>query len=239
MGGTAFIESHRRPCHSPTAKPPSSARSRPATSPTSSASSRACQSTAQAADGNEVAATLLAMPDYLAVGSDDDFVRMPMTPQTAQQIADQFGCTLPTRKIVDAIDARRNCTSSPAPSPRTARPSKRFSSTMKSSKSSGAANRSACSSPASRKTSSLRHESSKSPSAWRSTAGGNSNGQPIQPLTIVHWDSTSTTATAPGWSSTKSTSTAKKSPSPTCLADPERCGLVSDEGPMKPPRYLP
>jgi len=21
------------------------------------------------------------------------------------------------------------------------------------------------------------------------------------------------------------------------LADPERCGLVSDEGPMKPPRY--
>ena len=30
-----------------------------------------------------------------------------MTPQTAQQIADQFGCTLPTRKMVDAIDEPR------------------------------------------------------------------------------------------------------------------------------------
>jgi hypothetical protein len=31
-------------------------------------------------DGKEVVATLEVMPDYLAVGGDDDFVRMPMTP---------------------------------------------------------------------------------------------------------------------------------------------------------------
>ena len=53
--------------------------------------------------------TIEVMPDYLAVGSDDDFVRMPMRPQTAQQIADAFGCVLPTRKIVDAMDAAATC----------------------------------------------------------------------------------------------------------------------------------
>ena len=43
------------------------------------------------------------MPDYLAVGSDADFVRVPMSPQTAARIAEAFGCALPTRKIVDEV----------------------------------------------------------------------------------------------------------------------------------------
>jgi hypothetical protein len=61
--------------------------------------------TAQIVDSKGVArtATYQVMPDYLAVGSDTDFVRVPMTPQTAQRIADAFGCSLPTRKMVDDI----------------------------------------------------------------------------------------------------------------------------------------
>lgn len=43
------------------------------------------------------------MPDYLAIGSDDDFVRIPMTPYTAQAFCDAFGFVLPTRKMVDDI----------------------------------------------------------------------------------------------------------------------------------------
>lgn len=43
------------------------------------------------------------MYDYLSVGTDIDFVRIPMNPQTAQSIADAFGCSLPTRKIVNMI----------------------------------------------------------------------------------------------------------------------------------------
>lgn len=43
------------------------------------------------------------MPDYLAVGSDADFVRTPLMPTTATRIADAFGCALPTRKIVDEV----------------------------------------------------------------------------------------------------------------------------------------
>lgn len=45
----------------------------------------------------------LTMPDYLSIGSDDDYVRMPMNPLTAQKIANQYNCTLPTKKIVDDI----------------------------------------------------------------------------------------------------------------------------------------
>jgi hypothetical protein len=54
-------------------------------------------------------------PDYLAIGGDDDFVRIPMTPQTAQRLADRFGCTLPTRKLVDAIDAVAEARLAPQP----------------------------------------------------------------------------------------------------------------------------
>ena len=48
-------------------------------------------------------ATFYVAPDYLAVGTDADYFRTPMTPMTAQRIADQLGCILPTRKMVDAI----------------------------------------------------------------------------------------------------------------------------------------
>jgi hypothetical protein len=53
-------------------------------------------------DGNRTA-TIDVMPDYLAVGSDADWVRVPMNPYTAQRVADAFGCQLPTRKIADAV----------------------------------------------------------------------------------------------------------------------------------------
>ena len=48
-------------------------------------------------------ATYWVTADYLAVGHDDDFLRVPMTALTAQHIADRFGASLPTRKIVDDI----------------------------------------------------------------------------------------------------------------------------------------
>ena len=41
------------------------------------------------------------MPDFLAIGSDDDFCRIPMLPTTAQKLATLFGATLPTSKISD------------------------------------------------------------------------------------------------------------------------------------------
>jgi len=43
------------------------------------------------------------MPDYLAIGSNQDFCRIPMGPRTAQKLANLFGASLPTRKLVNEI----------------------------------------------------------------------------------------------------------------------------------------
>ena len=41
--------------------------------------------------------------DYLSIGTDADWSRVPLTAMAAQQLADSFQCFLPTRKIVDDI----------------------------------------------------------------------------------------------------------------------------------------
>jgi hypothetical protein len=43
------------------------------------------------------------LPDYLTVGSDEDYLWMPLSPQAAQRIADATGMLLPTPFLVDAI----------------------------------------------------------------------------------------------------------------------------------------
>ncbi|PID63155.1 MAG: hypothetical protein CR986_00355 [Ignavibacteriae bacterium] len=41
--------------------------------------------------------------DYLAIGSDEDYLYIPITPSTAQFLSDKFNCMLPTKKLVDII----------------------------------------------------------------------------------------------------------------------------------------
>lgn len=53
--------------------------------------------------GKTIHAVYYVAPDYLCIGSDNDFARVPLTPMTAQPIADSLQCFLPTRKMVDDI----------------------------------------------------------------------------------------------------------------------------------------
>ncbi|MBN8674601.1 MAG: hypothetical protein J0L56_10730 [Chitinophagales bacterium] len=53
--------------------------------------------------GKTIRATYYVTPDYISIGSDNDWVRVNITPMAAQQIADSFHCFLPTRKIVNDI----------------------------------------------------------------------------------------------------------------------------------------
>ncbi len=55
------------------------------------------------------------MPDYLAVGTDDDFVRMPMNPYTAQAFCDSTGFALLTRKMSNDIWAAATVHIEPRP----------------------------------------------------------------------------------------------------------------------------
>ncbi|MEO9022006.1 MAG: hypothetical protein ABI237_15155 [Ginsengibacter sp.] len=54
-------------------------------------------------DGKKIHAYYFVTPDYLSIGSNGDFARIPLTPMTAQKIADSLRCFLPTRKIANDI----------------------------------------------------------------------------------------------------------------------------------------
>lgn len=55
------------------------------------------------------------MPDYLAIGSNEDFVRIPMNSHTAQKIADLFECSLITRKMVNDVWKQASVKLAPIP----------------------------------------------------------------------------------------------------------------------------
>jgi hypothetical protein len=68
-------------------------------------------------DGHTNEATFWATPDYLAVGSEADYILMPLSPNTAQRIADALNCSLPTRKMVNEIYAAAEVKLAPEPIP--------------------------------------------------------------------------------------------------------------------------
>lgn len=53
--------------------------------------------------------------EYLAIGSDTDFVRMPLSLPSAQTIAREFEMVLPTPRLVDAIYAQADLRLNPQP----------------------------------------------------------------------------------------------------------------------------
>jgi hypothetical protein len=189
------------------------------------------------ADGKEITASLLVMPDYLAVGSDDDFVRLPMTPHTAQQIADLFGCTLPTKMIVDAIDARAEVHLEPHPLTVDRETVKTFAQHQEIIESQRAGK------PLGLLITGIKKDIVLSPRiferpdrlaiyGWRQL-----DGQPIQTLTIVHWNKYVDYSHGVRLILNRVMLDDQEVAVTDLLANPERCGLVSDEGPMDPPRY--
>ena len=60
-------------------------------------------------------AVYFVMPDYLAIGTDDDFFRVPITPETATVIADQFDASLITAKVSDDVFAAAQVKLDPKP----------------------------------------------------------------------------------------------------------------------------
>ncbi|MFC1705190.1 peptidoglycan-binding protein [Planctomycetota bacterium] len=66
-------------------------------------------------DGHYHTISVRVSPEYLAIGSDTDFVRIPMSSLTAQRFADQVYCSLPTRKLVDLVHGQAAVRLSPIP----------------------------------------------------------------------------------------------------------------------------
>lgn len=182
-------------------------------------------------------------PDYLAIGSDADYLLSPVPPDAAQFLADTFLCCLPTPRMVDAIYREADLKLVPAPIPpspamttvpvfalhnemvktqRMARLKEYPLGTLVA----GHKKDVVITERLSRLTNRVAIY------GWHQT-----NGQPIQPLYTRHTDA---------WVdyshgvrlvyhvmevNGQSMSVAR------VLADPELCGLISDEGVVKQPRY--
>jgi hypothetical protein len=67
--------------------------------------------------GGPLRAIVWVMPDYLAVGSDEDHVRVPLGLPEALTVARRLGFTLPTRKLVDTIHLHAEVKVEPKPMP--------------------------------------------------------------------------------------------------------------------------
>lgn len=185
----------------------------------------------------DVVASIEVMPDYVAVGDDKDFIRMPMRPQTAQQIADEFGCVLPTRKIVDAIDAQAELRIEPHPMTHEREAVATFA------EHNHIIRKQIGFRPDGQLVTGIKKDIVLSPRifqrprrlaiyGWRQL-----DGKPIQPLTIVHADRYVDYSHGARLVRNAVEIDGKHVPITELLADPNRCGLVSDEGTMDLPRY--
>jgi hypothetical protein len=65
--------------------------------------------------GKIIKAHYFVSPDYISVGTDNDWARIPLTPMAAQRLADSLGCFLPTRKMVDDIYSASKVKLEPVP----------------------------------------------------------------------------------------------------------------------------
>lgn len=189
-------------------------------------------------DGKQLAGTLEAMPDCLAVGTDADFLRMPMRPQTAQRIADLFGCVIPTRKMVDAIDAAATTRFTPAPLTEDRESVAAF--VLANAKTEA---QRTDKQPLGELTCGAKKDIVLTPRiferpqrlaiyGWRYP-----DGRIIQPLTIVHGDRYVDYSHGVRLVRDTILIDGQRLPIRELLVDPARCALVSDEGVIDPPRY--
>lgn len=188
-------------------------------------------------------ATFYATPDYLAVGSDEDYFLIPMSPNTGQRIADVLHCSLPTPKMADEIYAAAEVKLVPSPIP----PSPAMTTVPVFSNH--------CATVRAQRAEQLQahplgtlvagHQkdvviSAKLASApakvaiygWHQT-----NGVPIQPLYLKHSASWVDYSQCTRLVQQKMTVNGAAKTVAEVLADPALAGLLSNEGPIPNPRY--
>lgn len=185
----------------------------------------------------EVRGTIEVAPDYLAIGSDDDFVRIPMMPQTAQRLADLFGCVLPTRKMVDAIDAVAEIRLAPQPLTEDRESVAAFLLANDKIEEQRKGQQLGSLATGGKKDVVVSNKIHERPDrlviyGWRQL-----NGQPIQPLTNVHVDWYVDYSHGVRLVRDEIDLDGQRLKIVDLLRDKEGAAIVSDEGPIDPPRY--
>lgn len=187
--------------------------------------------------------TFFVTPDYLAIGSDADYLLMPISPALGQRLADALKCSLPTPKMVDAIYRAAQVKLTPAPIP----PSPAMTTVAVFSNHNAMVHAQRAEQLADQPLGALvaGHKKDVVISARLASAPGKvaiygwhrTNGVPIQPLYLGHaatWvDYSQCTRLVQQAMEVNGRSTTVAG----ALADPALCGLLSDEGAVPQPRY--
>ena len=188
-------------------------------------------------DGKEHTAVYNVMPDYLAIGSDSDFVRMPMNPHTAQAFCDECGLALPTRKMSSDIWAQAGVRLIPQPltkdreSPATFLESHRLIEEQATGIERGAIWAGI------KKDIVVTNRLQERPHRLAIFGWHYTSGEPIQPLTIVHvdWYVDYSHGARPVRRTVRVDG--RDMDYEDVLRDPKLSALLSDEGPIARPRY--
>lgn len=178
-------------------------------------------------------ATIRVAADYAAIGVDDDFVRMPMSPITAQRLADHLGFVLPTKKLVDAIYAAATVKLAPSPLP----PGPRMMSNDYYRRHHEAIERQRASRvglvAGHKKDVVVTNRLVSRPDRVAIYGWHRQNGRPIQPLSLVHEASYADYSHGIRFVQPMMLVDGRERPLADVARDPELCALVSDEGPLR------
>ncbi len=193
-------------------------------------------------NGKPVHVTICVMPDYLAVGSNANFVRTPLGLPAAAKIALRLGFLLPTPKMVDAI--YRSAQIRVAPQPMPAGP--QMTSTDYLLRHNATVNEQLgprAGKPAElvagdQKDLVLTNRLETSPGKVAIYGWHRLNGQPIQPLTTVHEAIYADYSHGIRLVSSTAYVNGKPAPLAEVMQSPDLASLVSGEGPIRNPEGL-
>jgi len=193
----------------------------------------------RAADGSNVSITLCVTPDYLALGSDRDYVRVPLGLRAATRIGEEFNMILPTPRMVDTIYRQADLRLSPRPMT----PGPQMTSTnyfMRHNATVEAQRHSAGAAPGTlisghKKDVVLTTRLASNRGRVAIYGWHRSNGKPIQPLSTVHGAGYADYSHGVRLVSRTAFLNGKSIDLRTLMADPRYAGLLSSEGPISGP----
>lgn len=194
------------------------------------------------ARGEALDIVICVTPDYLAVGRDSDYVRVPMGLPTAAALAEGFGFMLPTPKMVDAIYQQAVVRLAPSPmKPGSQMESTdyfwRHNQTVEEQRAKTGQDRTALTAGQKKDivlTTRLRSKAGRvAIYGWHRPSG-----KPIQPLSTVHGEGYADYSHGVRLVSDTAFVNGKKRPLTQLLQDPQIAGILSREGPISQPEHL-
>ena len=200
------------------------------------------QLSGKGARGEALDIVICVTPDYLAVGRDSDYVRVPMGLPTAAALAESFGFLLPTPKMVDAIYQQAEVRLAPSPMTPGAQMEStdyfwRHNQTVEAQRAKAGQGRAALTAGQKKDivlTTRLRSKVGRvAIYGWHRPSG-----KPIQPLSTVHGESYADYSHGVRLVSDTAFVNGKKRPLMQLLQDPQIAGILSSEGPISQPDRL-